>query len=262
MRVCNLSSGSDGNLTFIETAHNKFLIDCGLSCAETIKRLELLNVKPYEISGIFVSHEHSDHIKGINVFARKYGCKIYAHEKLWEVLESKLIKVNPTQFKVFGDADFDIEDLHISTIALPHDSHYCNGYTFNESSKKISIITDLGHTNLQILNHIKESRLIYLESNHDTEMLRNNVNYSASLKMRILGNNGHLSNIQCAKALKEIAGNTEKQIMLSHLSRENNTPKLAYNDVCNLLAENNIDIENQIKIGITSINPSSLFKIN
>lgn len=262
MRVCNLSSGSDGNLTFLETEHNKFLIDCGLSCTDTIKRLELLNINPREISGIFVTHEHSDHIKGIEVFARKFATKVYAHEKLWEVLESKLIKLNPQQFQVFSHADFDIEDLHISTVELPHDSHYCTGYTFNTNQKKISIITDLGYTNLQILNHIKDSRLIYLESNHDVEMLKNNKNYSASLKHRILSNNGHLSNLQCARAILEIAGTTEKQIMLSHLSRENNTPKLAYNEVCNVLFQNNIDIENQIKIGLTSINPSSLFKIN
>lgn len=262
MRLCNLSSGSDGNLTYIETDHNKFLLDCGLSCSETIKRLELLKVNPNEINVIFISHEHADHIKGVDVFARKFGTKIYAHEKLWEKLEYKLAKVNPTQFKAFGDNDFDIDDLHISTIELPHDSHYCTGYTFNQNQKKISIITDLGHTNLQILNHIKESRLIYLESNHDVDMLKGNVNYSASLKTRILGNFGHLSNVQCAKAIKEIVGNSEKQIMLSHLSKENNTPRLAYNEVCNYLANNNIDIENQIKIGLTSTDPSALFKIN
>lgn len=262
MRVCNLSSGSDGNLTYIETAGAKVLLDAGLSCLEITKRLALLNVTPQEIDAILITHEHSDHIKGLDVFASKFNTKVYVHHKGYTALVHKLKKEQQIQFILFDDLDFNINDLKVSNFSLPHDSVYCSGYTFQEKTKKVSILTDLGHTTSEVLSKISGSTLVYLESNHDVEMLKNNPNYPLMLKHRILGNNGHLSNLSAAEVIKNLAEGGTKQIMLSHLSTENNTPQLAYNTICSYLSKFGIEEGKNIKIAFTSINPSYIFKID
>ncbi len=262
MRVCNLSSGSDGNLTYLETDNTKILVDIGLSCAETCKRLQLLNVQPQEIDAILITHEHSDHIKGLDVFASKYKTKVYVHEKGMGAVYAKMKKLPAMQMYAFGDFAFNIKDLVIDNVTLPHDSVHCTGFIFSCGQKKISIITDLGHTTNVILNKISGSSLVYLESNHDEQMLKNNPNYSASLKTRILGKNGHLSNIACAQAAEYLAKTGTKQIMLSHLSRHNNTESLAYNTVCSYLKTKGIIEGENIKISVASIYPSAIFKLN
>lgn len=262
MRICNLSSGSDGNLTYIETQNAKVLLDAGLSCAEITKRLALLDVLPQDIDAILITHEHSDHIKGLDVFASKYNTKVYVHHKGYTALVHKLKKEKQIQFVIFDDLDFAINDLVVSNFSLPHDSAYCSGYTFLEKTKKVSILTDLGHTTNEVLSKISGSTLVYLESNHDEEMLNNNPNYPLVLKSRILGKNGHLSNTSAAKVIKELARSGTKQVMLAHLSRENNTPELAYNTICSYLKQFGIEEGVHIKIALTSIFPSYIFKID
>ncbi len=262
MRVCNLSSGSDGNCTYIETEQVKILVDIGLSCKEICSRLAVLNVKPQEIDAILISHEHNDHIKGLDVFASKYKTKVYVHEHGIGAVYSKMKKALAQQFYQFGDFSFTINDLIIDNVSLPHDSVHCSGFIFENNKRKISIITDLGHTTDVILNKISGSALVYLECNHDVDMLRANPNYSASLKARILGKNGHLSNIDCAKALEYIIPYGTKQVMLSHISRHNNTPSLAYKTVCEYLQSKGIIEGRDVKISTASINISTIFKLN
>ena len=134
MRVCNLGSGSDGNLTYIETARAKILLDAGLSASEITKRLALLQVAPEEIDAILITHEHSDHIKGLDVFACKYNTKIYVHAKGYQALTSKLKKSSLLKFVIFDDLDFFINDLKVINFSLPHDSVYCSGYSFLEKT--------------------------------------------------------------------------------------------------------------------------------
>lgn len=262
MRVCNLSSGSDGNITYIETDNVKVLVDIGLSCTEVCKRLELLNVKPNEINAILISHEHNDHIKGLDIFASKYKTKVYVHEKGMGAVYAKMRKLPAVQMYSFGDFAFNIGDLLVDNVSLPHDSVHCSGYILSCNQKKISIITDLGHTNDVILNKISGSLLVYLESNHDVEMLKHNPKYTASLKARILGKNGHLSNLSCAMAIEQLVKSGTKQIMLSHLSRKNNTEILAYTTVCDYLKTKGIVEGENVKISVASIVPSAIFKLN
>lgn len=261
MRICNLGSGSDGNLTYIETAGSKVLLDAGLSATEIKKRLELLSVLPEEIDAILITHEHSDHIKGLDVFASKHKTKVYVHTKGYNALHSKLKKANEISFVLFDDLDFYINDLRVSNFELPHDSVYCSGYSFLEKTKKVSILTDLGYTNTEVLSKIEGSTLVYLEANHDVDMLKANPRYSLMLKQRILGKNGHLSNLSAAEVIYNLARSGTKQIMLSHLSTENNTPELAYNTICNFLKERGVEEGKNIKIASTSIYPSFIFKI-
>ena len=262
MKICNLGSGSDGNLTFIATSHTKVLLDAGLSCSEICKRLALLRVAPKEIDAILITHEHIDHIKGLDVFASKYHTKVYVHNKGADALKQKLKKADSINFMLFDDLDFCINDLKVSNHCLSHDSHYCSGYSFCENLKKVSILTDLGYMDEKVLQRIYGSTLVYLESNHDEQMLMDNQSYPYQLKARILGKRGHLSNIAAAHVIEKLAQTGTKQIMLSHLSKENNTPDLAYTTICNYLQSKGIVEGKNIKIATTSIYPSYIFNID
>ncbi len=262
MRVINLSSGSDGNLTYIETESSKILIDAGLSCKEIELRLTLLNVCGNQIDAILITHEHCDHIKGLDIFASKFGTKIYAHIDEWPVLSSKLNKVNEQQKEHFSSVPFQINDLSITAFKIPHDSVCCVGYSIENNGKKVSILTDLGVAKEQILQFTFGSQLVYLEANHDEDLLKNNIHYSASLKRRILSTSGHLSNKASAEAICLLAQNGTKQIVLSHLSKENNEPILAYTTVKNYLADKGIIEGENIKIDVASTKPGKIYKIS
>lgn len=261
MRAVNLSSGSDGNLTYIESDSAKILVDIGLSCKETEKRLALLGISGREIDAILITHEHSDHIKGLDVFASKFQTKVYAHIDGWDAINAKTFKLASTQKWSFSQSPFQIKDITVSAVKLPHDSKCCVGFSFKSGSSKISIATDLGKIDQNILSHIAGSQLIYLEANHNIDMLKANPNYSSLLKSRILGSRGHLSNIDCAKAIAYLAQNGTRQIVLSHLSRENNLPEVAYNEICSYLASVGIIEGTNIKIDIASIEPGKIFRI-
>lgn len=257
MKVCNLSSGSDGNATYIESSTTKILVDAGLSCKELEARLALLNVKGEEITAILVTHEHSDHIKGIDVFAKKFNTKIFVHKDGFLPLLKKLKK--PHNIIPFDDNPFMIYDLKILPIAVPHDVERCTGYVIEEDKKKISIFTDLGHTTTEILQNLYNSNLVFLEANHDPDKLKANPKYPIYLKNRILGNNGHLSNLACANAIMELAQNGCKQFVLSHLSTENNTPELAYDYITSILCDNGIVEGRHIRIEIATTRPKNVF---
>lgn len=260
MKICNLSSGSDGNLTYIETEKSKILVDIGLSSAETEKRLRYLQVNPEQINAIFISHEHIDHIKGLNTFASKYKTKVFVHEDGFNSLVSKLKK--QLDIVAFKDNFFNYNDLTVQTTALPHDVKRCTGYSFIENKKKVSIFTDLGHTTNDILQNLCGSDLIFLEANHDVDMLKANKSYPEILKKRILSDNGHLSNKMCGEAIVNLVKNGTKNIVLAHLSRNNNTPLLAYNFIKQMLFEAGIQVEKDVKINVASIVPKAIFRAN
>ena len=143
MRVCNLASGSSGNCTYIETENTRILIDNGKPLSYIFDALNELKVDPATIDAILITHEHSDHIKGIEKFARTYNTHIYAHYEISEIIRNQ-IHIDPSQFNFF-DSDFHIGDLHIQPFPLPHDSKYCVGYRVSARDAAVSICTDLGH---------------------------------------------------------------------------------------------------------------------
>lgn len=259
MRVINLASGSDGNLTYLEHDGVKVLIDAGVSCSEICKRLSLIGVTPSEIDAIFVTHEHFDHIKGLDIFSSKYNIPVYAHEKVWITMDDKLARVSSLNRKVYNDS-FDFKNLQINPVELPHDVT-CFGYSFIKDDKKISILTDLGHTNDRILGSIANSQLVYLEANYDKKMLINGTKYPLSLKRRIDGPNGHLSNDASADAIEFLTRTGTRQIVLSHLSKENNTPDLAYDYMCQKLEMRGIKEGDDIKIDVASPQPGRFFRL-
>lgn len=259
MRVINLSSGSDGNLTYIEGENSRILVDDGLSCKETEARLALLGVTGDKLDGIVVTHEHIDHIKGINVFSKKYDIPIFAHNDVWTTMYDKLDKVDDKNKKIF-DGSFAIKDLIINPVEIPHDVK-CFGYKIEEGNKAVGLLTDLGHTNEKIFNAIKGCQLVYLEANHDINMLKNCEKYPLSLKMRIAGKNGHLSNDASEKFAKELLNSGTKQIVLAHLSKETNTPQLAFNYITSLLQEEGLIEGETFRIDVALTRPTTLFKL-
>jgi len=259
MKVINLSSGSEGNLTYLETEHSRILVDDGLTCKETENRLALLGLSGRDIDAIVLTHEHSDHVKGVNVFCKKFEIPVYAHNDVWSNLYDKFDKISDKNKKIFTDT-FAIKDLIIEPVELPHDVK-CFGYSLKENDKKISILTDLGHTTNNIFNAVKGSSLVYLEANHDINMLKNSEKYPLTLKLRIAGPNGHLSNDSSAEFIEKLVKTGTRQIVLSHLSKENNTPELAFNYISSVLSDKGLIEGENFKIDVALTRPTTLFKI-
>lgn len=259
MKVVNLSSGSDGNLTYVETENARILVDDGLSCKETDARLSLLGISGNQIDGIVLTHEHIDHVKGVDVFSRKYDIPVYAHDEVWATLYSKIDKIPDKNKKIFTDA-FAIKDLVIDPVEVPHDVK-CFGFSLEENGKKIGIMTDLGHTDERIFNHMKGASLVYVEANHDLSMLKNNAHYPLATKVRIAGKNGHLSNDASAEFIEKLVKSGTKQIVLSHLSTENNTPELAFNYISSILADKGLVEGETFRIDVALTRPTTLFKL-
>lgn len=260
MRVINLASGSDGNLTYFETDSSKFLIDMGLSCQETVNRLQLLGVNPNKIDGIILTHKHIDHIKGVDGFSSKYNIPVFSHKEVWEDgLDQKLQKVSSKNRKSF-DGEFDFKDAQILPVEVCHDVK-CYAFVVQNGKNKVSVVTDLGHITDKVLSQIASSQLIYLEANYDKDMLVKGTNYPLSLKRRIAGPNGHLSNDASEQAIEFLVGSGTRQVVLSHLSAENNTPTLAYEYISNKLSLKGIEEGVHLRIDVASPKPGVIFKL-
>ncbi|MEG1751476.1 MAG: MBL fold metallo-hydrolase [Clostridia bacterium] len=261
MKVCNFSSGSEGNVTYVETENSKVLVDLGISCTKVEKILKEMNVNPSQIDAILVSHEHTDHTNGIPYFSKKYGTKVFVHQKSIPGFLRKLKGMDQGKITEFWDVPFQFLDLLIEPIEVAHDSDHCVAFTLSENNKKVGIITDLGHFDNNIINAMQGCRLLYVEANHNPKMLEENLTYPLWLKKRIAGNNGHLSNEQSAKLIAKLIGANTKQIMLSHLSHENNTPELAYTEVLKSLFNDGFVEGDGFRIGVATTKPTAIFKL-
>lgn len=258
MKVINLASGSDGNLTYIEGGGARILVDLGISCKEAVTRLKMIGVDAESIDAVVVSHEHSDHIKGVNVFCKKYHVPVYAHNEVWQSGLCDKITIDQRDRKTFAD-EFCLGKLLVCPVEVPHDVK-CFAFAISEGDKKVSIVTDVGHTTDAIFNVVKGSTLVYMEANHDVDMLRNCPTYPLSLKMRIGGPKGHLSNEACAQFCERLIRSGTKQIVLAHLSQETNTPEIAYNYISSKLAESGLIEGEHFKIDVALRQPTTFFK--
>ena len=220
MKICVLASGSKGNTTYIETSKTKSLIDIGMTCGYVEKKLKEININPKDITNIFITHAHSDHINGLRVFLKKYNPTVYLTEGIEEELNLIIDKT------YYITKDTIVGDMHVTPIKTSHDAADSNGYIFKENDKSLMYMTDTGYINMRNYPLLKGHNMYILESNHDTTMLMNG-NYPYYLKQRILGDKGHLSNKDCAYYLSEFTNNKTKQVILAHLSEHNNEPTLA-----------------------------------
>ncbi|WBW49959.1 MBL fold metallo-hydrolase [Peptoniphilus equinus] len=234
MQFCSLSSGSSGNCQFIEYKDTKILIDAGHSGKKITALLQEIGQDIRDIDAIFVSHEHVDHAKGVGVLAKKYGLKVFATMETIMSMEPITKPIAHHQVYAFENGKgFDFKDLHILPMRSFHDC--TNGSMFViDGDVKVSVATDTGHLSTEHLQHMAGSKLYYLEANHDLDMLMQG-SYPWSLKTRIASTHGHLSNDSAAKVLEQLLTRQGEIVMLSHLSKDNNTDTLAIDTVRNHL---------------------------
>jgi phosphoribosyl 1,2-cyclic phosphodiesterase len=248
IRFSVLASGSTGNAFYVETDRNSLLVDAGLSGKQMEQLFKQIDRDIKQLSGILVTHEHSDHIKGLGVIARKYKLPIYANEKTWKAMEG-LIGEIPTEqkfvfqmgkVKTFGDID-------VESFGVSHDAAEPMFYVFYHEGKKLVLITDTGYVSDRMKGVIKNADVFVFESNHDVEMLRMG-HYPWNIKRRILSDVGHVSNEDAALALADVIGDQTKRIYLAHLSQDNNMKDLARMSVTQVLASKGIIVGEQFDL--------------
>jgi phosphoribosyl 1,2-cyclic phosphodiesterase len=260
-KFCSLYSGSSGNCLFVETPYTKLLIDAGESAKKIENALHNISVDIHDIDAILVTHEHSDHIKGLATLSKKFHLPVYANSETWDAMPEVLEKIQKEMKNLFSpNENFDIGDLRILPFFIPHDAANPCGFNIYYGDQKISIATDIGHMNSTIIKNLEGSSFILLESNYDPAILKCS-KYPYSLKQRIAGPNGHLSNEAAGKTISYLLKSGLKNVMLGHLSKENNFPELAYQTVIDELCVQNFN-ENEIKIGIANrSSPSSVVNL-
>ena len=233
MDFCSIASGSSGNCIFAGTDNTGILIDAGISGKRIEQGLNSIGRKSAEISGILVTHEHSDHIKGLGVIARKHHIPIYATPgTIREIKRSGLGTIDEGLYReIHADEPFDLGDLSIEAFEISHDAVEPVAYRVSDGSRSVAVVTDLGVYTDYTIRHLQGLNAVLLESNHNVSMLQVG-RYPYYLKQRILGNRGHPSNETAGQLLCEILNDKLKGIFLGHLSQENNYEELAYQTVC------------------------------
>ena len=222
-RVCPLFSGSTGNSYYIGSRGAGLLIDAGRSARQVDNMLKRCGIDPLAVQGILITHEHSDHIAGVRVFAKRYGIPVFASQGTLLAMRSSLEGVESWVL----DGPFQLAGMEVTPFETPHDSAQSLGFRIQTADgRQFAFATDLGVVTPCVRDHLLGAEFVVIESNHDREMLRNGP-YPAYLKRRILGGTGHLSNSDCAALLPELARRGAKRFLLAHLSRETNTPSLA-----------------------------------
>ena len=229
MRVCVLSSGSRGNSVYIEGGDNAILIDNGLAFRELKSRLDTAGLDVAKIKATLVTHEHTDHIKGVGVMSRSTGSEVYCQNECYNAFKHKIGDFNYAGNNTNFECGFTAHGFDIKPFRTPHDAVYSVGYKVSFEGKSVVLATDLGTITPGVYNHLVGSDLTILESNHDVEMLKNG-SYPMSLKARILGRNGHLSNEDMSCVIRDLALSGTDKFILAHLSEDNNQPDLAYNE--------------------------------
>ena len=249
-QFCSLYSGSTGNSSIVQSNKTKILVDVGESAKKIAEALASINVNPFSIDAILITHEHSDHVKGLAVFSKKYNVPVYANIETWNAMQKYKEKLNEENIKTFTFNKFKIGDIEVNPFPIPHDAANPCGFNLFHDNKKMSIATDIGHMSKEIITNLSDSSFLLLEANYEPEILKCS-SYPYMLKERIKGPNGHLSNSDAGKTISYLVDHGLNQVMLGHLSKENNFPELAYKTIVEELIEHNYD-ENSLSLSIAN----------
>ncbi|WP_203364008.1 MBL fold metallo-hydrolase [Bacillus sp. REN10] len=243
-----LASGSTGNAFYVEADGHSFLVDAGLSGKQMESLFASIDRDIKHLSGILVTHEHSDHIKGIGVLARKYKLPIYANEKTWKAMDGLIGKVDTDQKFIFDmETVKSFNGLSIESFGVSHDAAEPMFYVFHYQGKKLVLITDTGYVSDRMKGIIKDADAYVFESNHDVQMLQMG-RYPWNIKRRILGDFGHVSNEDAALAMCDVIGDRTKRIYLAHLSQDNNMKDLARMSVTQTLERKDMPVGEQFEL--------------
>ncbi len=235
-RLTILASGSSGNCACIETDTTRLLVDAGLSGKQIEERLTSIRLNIEDFNGILVTHEHSDHVQGLRVMASRYRIPIFANRATREAVLATAELQSPTAAGKAGALDwrlfesgqrFAVGDFDVEPFTIPHDAADPVGFLIHHGDRHVVFLTDLGHTTHLALDRAKQADTLILETNHDLKLLQDDPHRPWSVKQRIGGRHGHLSNEAAAAALAEIMSDQLKHVYLSHLSQDCNRPQLA-----------------------------------
>jgi phosphoribosyl 1,2-cyclic phosphodiesterase len=243
-----LGSGSAGNSALVATDHCKILIDGGLSARQLVLRLEQCGVMPEQLDGVLLTHEHGDHICGLEVLCRKFDVPIYCNALTAEAVrcDSSFERVAAaTNWRIFATgAEFSICDITVQTFPVPHDAVDPLGFAFHAGSGSLGFITDLGYVTKMIVERLRRVQTLVIETNHDEKLLQNDAHRPWPVKQRIQSRHGHLSNTAAAGVIEELLPGNIERVVLGHLSRDCNTPELALNVVReSLVKHGKVDME-------------------
>jgi len=253
--LTTLASGSSGNSSLIgDSEGNRFLVDCGISCKRIVKSLANLSIDTESVKGIFITHEHVDHINGLMILMKKYKIPVFASlGTLSELTKCKGFdnSYKKLMYKIESNRPFYFNDFKVNCFNIPHDAAEPLGFSFEKYDTKVSVCTDFGTITDEIEEGLKGSGALVIEANHDERMLEAG-RYPFRLKRRILGDKGHISNENSGKLITKLWNEDMKHIFLGHLSDENNMPELALETVrCELLMKHK-NYENFTKIEVAS----------
>jgi phosphoribosyl 1,2-cyclic phosphodiesterase len=227
VRFTILGSGSNGNCAYLETDQTRILIDAGLSARQIRQRLLSLGRTPENLTGILITHEHSDHIQGLAVLATKLRLPIYCNRLTKEAIE---VQCGPgLEFRLFSTgATFEAGDLLVDTFSVPHDAYDPVGFLIHAGPCKIGFLTDLGHATRLVVERVRRANILVLETNHDMKLLQDDLRRPWSIKQRIASRHGHLSNGAAAEVAEQIVSAELQHLYLGHLSADCNRPQLAH----------------------------------
>jgi phosphoribosyl 1,2-cyclic phosphodiesterase len=226
VKLTILGSGSNGNASYVETDETRLLVDVGFSGRQIRQRLATLGRVPENLTAILITHEHSDHISGLAAIAEKARLPVYCNRATMD----EIIRITGAKldFRLFvAGGGFEVGDISVETFSIPHDAQDPVGYVLRTNGTSIGFATDLGHVTKLVLERIRNTNALVLESNHDVKMLQDCERRPWSLKQRILSRHGHLSNEAAADCVAEIMSGELRHLYLGHLSRDCNKPELA-----------------------------------
>ena len=231
LKICPLKSSSKGNATVIYNKKTKILVDCGISGKVLEECLKNAGILPQELAAVVVTHEHTDHTKGVGVISRKLNIPVFATSGTWQGIKGSLGKIDPENIQHINVGEcFYIKDIKVQSFEIPHDAKEPVGYVFESNGERVAVATDMGRVSETVLEVLKGCRAVLLEANYDPFMLDAG-SYPYELKRRIRGDYGHLCNDDSGIVAKILAQSGTAEIILGHMSEENNFPQIALETV-------------------------------
>ncbi|HKJ80333.1 MAG TPA: MBL fold metallo-hydrolase [Prolixibacteraceae bacterium] len=246
LEICAIASGSNGNCYYIGNEQDAVLIDAGISCKQIVKRTEERGLNPAKIKAIFITHEHSDHLRGARVAAKRMRVPVYMTSRTYMAAYNNLKPDYPKFFNA-GD-EIEVGDFIIHSFTKNHDASEPCSFRVEYNGKNIGVFTDIGEPCENVTSHLKLCDALFLETNYDETMLREG-RYPYHLKRRVASAQGHLSNIQALKLIENFAGNNLTHLLLSHISAENNTPEIAIDTFKAFQGKYNVQLTSRYEAG-------------
>ena len=251
-KLVPLFSGSQGNSYYIASGGKGILIDVGRSAKQMITALNDNNIDISTVQAIFITHEHTDHAKGVRVFANKYSIPVFSTFGTNQAMKSLNLVDEKTDCHIISNSGVDLDTMHVDSFRISHDCAEGCGYKVTMNDVKFALATDLGYLSEEVENALTGCDAVVIESNHDVRMLQMG-SYPYHLKRRIMSDIGHLSNVVCAEFLPKLVKSGTKRFVLAHLSRENNMPEIAYQESLNELTAQGMELNSDFTLAVAPV---------